>query len=72
MLVPAEHRETLEPLAHLKRILRLGRLRFRGPSGARRVHACRHRAEPETACQAYRETAGRSDDVSCVSVVSSK
>ena len=42
--------------AHLKRILRLGRLRLRGPRGATgRVHARGHRPEPASARQARRQ-----------------
>ena len=57
--------------AHLKRILRLGRLRLRGPSGAQvRVHAGSHRTEPEAACQACgSRPAGHVHRVRCVNVV---
>jgi hypothetical protein len=41
--------------AHLKRILKLGRLRLRGPR--------RHRPEPEAVCIAGRATTNRSDSV---------
>lgn len=40
-------RKKIEMLfAHLKRILKLDRLRLRGPNGARRVHPRSHRPEP--------------------------
>jgi hypothetical protein len=40
-------RKKIEMLfAHLKRILKLDRLRLRGPNSARRVHPRSHRPEP--------------------------
>jgi DDE family transposase len=55
--------------AHLKRILRLGRLRLRGPPrGARRVHARSHRPEPAPAREVRCQTAATANSVRCVSV----
>ena len=51
--------------AHLKRILRLGRLRLRG---TRRVHARGHRPEPTPPWQVRRKTAAAGCCVRCVSV----
>ena len=46
-------RKKIEMLfAHLKRILKLDRLRLRGPNGARRVHPRSHRPEPSEDGQA--------------------
>jgi hypothetical protein len=53
--------------AHLKRILRLGRLRLRGPV---RVHPCRHRSKSPAPRQTDRSpttTDGELRSVSCVS-----
>ena len=38
--------------AHLKRILKLDRLRLRGPNGAREIPSCRHSPEPPETRQA--------------------
>ena len=57
--------------AHLKRILRLGRLRLRGPCGARfRVHVGSDCAEPSQACQVGRPATTVRPFVRCVSVAS--
>jgi hypothetical protein len=56
--------------AHLKRILKLGRLRLRGPTWrTRRVHARRHRTEPTTPRQISRPTSTNRRRV-CVTVAS--
>ena len=55
--------------AHLKRILRLGRLRLRGaPRSPVRVHARSPRPEPAPARQARRQTAATDHNVCCASL----
>ena len=55
--------------AHLKRILRLGRLRLRGPARRTiRVHTCSHRAEPAAPRQAGGSGAPDARRMRCVSV----
>ena len=54
--------------AHLKRILRLGRLRLRGARRSVRVHAGSPRPEPASPCQARRQTAATGGNACCVSV----
>jgi hypothetical protein len=53
--------------AHLKRILKLGRLRLRGPR-ARRIYARGHRTEPASARQADGPAATSDRRLCCVSV----
>ena len=54
--------------AHLKRILRLGRLRLRGPRGAHSISHSSYRTEPAPPCKAGSTTAARCRRVCCVSV----
>ena len=52
--VSCRERKKVEMLfGHLKRILRLGRLRLRGPSGAKDVPIGRHRPKPEETGKAH-------------------
>jgi hypothetical protein len=52
--------------AHLKRILKLGRLRLRGPRGAQDEFVGRHRSEPAPVRIAGCATATRSGSLYCV------